>query len=103
MFPIQSSHRAQSQRRLQPHPHPHPDPDALATVRHDLRTPLCVIKGSAQLVARDVGRAPSLTDAERERLHRHLSAINVAVDALTDQIDGLRFGDGAAADPRPNG
>jgi signal transduction histidine kinase len=65
------------------------NPDPLDRVRHDMKSPLAVIKGHAQLAARDIGRFAGLSDAERERLQRHLSAIDRAVDDLAGRIDGL--------------
>lgn len=68
----------------------HTDPDGLAYLRHEMNTPLTVIKGTAQLAARDLGRFPGLSDAERVRLQRHLSTICAAAETLAGQIEGLR-------------
>lgn len=61
--------------------------EALAVVRHDLKTPLCVIKGHAQLVLRDVLRAPGLSEEERARMLARLELIAAAADEAAARID----------------
>jgi signal transduction histidine kinase len=69
-------------------PHADPHPDAFAAFCHDLKGPLTIIKGRAQLALRDVDRFAGLSEAERERLHRHLATIAGAVEEMADRIDG---------------
>ena len=54
--------------------------DARDRRRHELLTPLTVIRGRAFLLARAVRRSPTLGDEERERLLAGLAAIEEAVD-----------------------
>lgn len=70
----------------------HQDADLLAETRHDMRTPLTVIKGTAQLAARDIVRCPALPDPEREKLLARLAVIEAAVAELARQVEELRAG-----------
>jgi signal transduction histidine kinase len=65
----------------------HPDP--LARLRHDLKSPLTIISGRAQLLARAIQRSPSLAEGDREKLLSSLTEIEVAVQRLVIVIDGL--------------
>jgi signal transduction histidine kinase len=64
--------------------------DAADQLRHDLKTPLTIIRGRASLLARAVRRAPSLTDEERTRMLDGVAAIETAVTAMVVAIDALR-------------
>jgi signal transduction histidine kinase len=73
----------------------HPDP--LDHARHGMKTPLTVIKGTAQLAARDVARCRALPDPEREKLLARMAVIEAAVAELARQVDDLRAGGDAEA------
>jgi signal transduction histidine kinase len=64
--------------------------DAADQLRHDLKSPLTIIRGRAYLLARAVRRAPSLTDEERTRMLDGVAAIETAVTAMVVAIDALR-------------
>jgi hypothetical protein len=67
---------------------PPADPRApLDRLRHDLLTPLTVIRGRAYLLGRAVRRSPTLADGERGRLLAELAAIDAAVAALVAVVD----------------
>jgi len=55
---------------------------------HDLKNPLMVIRGRAQLVERAIIRAPDLPEAERVRILHSLAAIEAAVLGIVEMIDG---------------
>ena len=63
--------------------------DPLDRLRHDLRSPLTIIRGRAYLLARTVRRTPSLTEDERTRMLAGVAAIEEAVVAIVAVIDGL--------------
>ena len=61
--------------------------DAFEQLRHDLLNPLATIRGRAQLLTRAVDRSTGIDDAERARLLRGLSAIDLAVLAAVEVLD----------------
>jgi len=63
--------------------------DPFAPIRHDLRTPLAVTAGHAQLLRRDVHRLPGLTDETRDRLAVRADAIEAAARAMAELVDDL--------------
>jgi nitrogen-specific signal transduction histidine kinase len=54
---------------------------------HDLKNPLMVIRGRAQLVERAVQRTAELPEAERMRILNGLAAIDAAVVHIVQMID----------------
>ncbi len=89
---------------------PPADPDAsLDRLRHDVLTPLTVIRGRAYLLERAVRRSPTLADEERERMLAGLAAIEAAVAAVVAVLDeavgddAARAGDAAVHPPRRGG
>lgn len=56
-------------------------------VCHDLKNPLMVIRGRAQLIERAILRSPELPDAERARILHSLTAIDAAVVRIVEMID----------------
>jgi hypothetical protein len=66
-----------------------PDEAAAARdqLRHDLISPLTIISGRAQLLARMIQRSSSLTEPERNTLLDGLATIEAAVRTLVTQID----------------
>lgn len=54
---------------------------------HDLKNPLMVIRGRAQLVERAIMRSTELPDAERTRILHSLAAIDEAVLGIVEMID----------------
>ena len=70
------------------------DADPLALLQHDLRTPLAVVRGQAQLLARVARR---LEGPERERLLAGLGAIDAAATVLAARI--ARMGEGTGEPP----
>ena len=72
--------------------------DALDQLQHDLKTSLTTISGHAQLLARAVRRAPSLTDEERGQMLEALATIEEEVRAMVSLVDALRR-DGADGPP----
>jgi signal transduction histidine kinase len=54
---------------------------------HDLKNPLMVIRGRAQLVERAVQRTAELPEAERMRILNGLAAIDAAVVHIVKMID----------------
>ena len=57
--------------------------------RHDLKTPLSVVLGRAQLLARGVQRSPGLSDEERTKLLQGIAAIEATVHTMVTLIDGM--------------
>jgi signal transduction histidine kinase len=77
---------------------PHGPPDQL---RHDLKSPLTTIYARAQLLARSIRRAPSLTDEERTRMLGGITAIEDAVREMVTVIEGMsNMGDEGRNDPK---
>jgi len=78
--------------------------DVLATVSHDLRQPLTVIKGTVQILSRQIA---NLEIAERERLLDRLERIDSSTTSMTGIINELldvaqlATGQRLALDPRP--
>jgi signal transduction histidine kinase len=70
--------------------------DALAQLHHELKTPLTVIAGRAQLVARAIRRSPTLSEDERAGMLAGLTAIDAGVVQLVAVIEaiGQEPGDG---------
>lgn len=54
---------------------------------HDIKNPLMVIRGRAQLVERTVQRTAELPEPERKQVLASLAAIDVAVLNIVDAID----------------
>jgi signal transduction histidine kinase len=54
---------------------------------HDLKNPLMVIRGRAQLVERAITRSSELPEAERARILHSLAAIEEAVLGIVELID----------------
>lgn len=54
---------------------------------HDLKNPLMVIRGRAQLVERSILRIADLPEAERMRILNGLAAIDAAVVRIVEMID----------------
>ena len=54
---------------------------------HDLKNPLMVIRGRAQLIERAVLRSSGLPEAERARILHSLTAIDEAVLGIVEMID----------------
>jgi signal transduction histidine kinase len=54
---------------------------------HDLKNPLMVIRGRAQLVERAIMRSRELPDADRARILHSLAAIDAAVVGIVGLID----------------
>jgi nitrogen-specific signal transduction histidine kinase len=54
---------------------------------HDLKNPLMVIRGRAQLVERAVMRSTGLPDTERTHILHSLAAIDAAVLGIVEMID----------------
>ena len=86
-----------------------PDPSAAARSQrqHDLLSPLTIISGRAQLLARLVRRSSSLTERERDALLEGLTIILEAVQVQAARIDSFghedrdaRVHDGMAIPPR---
>ena len=63
--------------------------NAADQLRHDLKTPLTVISGQAQLLARAIRRAPSLNDEDRTRLLAGVTTVESAVREMVVAIDGI--------------
>ena len=77
---------------------PHGPHDQL---RHDLKSPLTTIYARAQLLARNIRRAPSLTDEERTRMLAGITVIEGAVREMVTVIERLsNAGDEGRNDPR---
>ena len=57
---------------------------------HDLKNPLMVIRGRAQLVERAILRSTALSTAERAHILHSLTAIDVAVLGIVEMIDDAR-------------
>lgn len=76
---------------MAPADHPSPDlpADALARMHHELKTPVTIIAGRAQLVARAIRRSPSLSNDERAGMLASLAAIDAAVVALVAAIEAI--------------
>jgi len=66
-----------------------PDEAAAARdrLRHDLISPLTIISGRSQLLARMLQRSSSLTEAERSTMLGGLATIEAAVRSLATLID----------------
>lgn len=58
-------------------------------VRHDVCSPLTVIRGNAQLLRRRLAEVPGLSGTEQRRLWRHLTAIEAATAQLAAAVDRL--------------
>ena len=71
---------------------------SLEQLRHDLKTPLITIHGRAQLLARGIRRAQTLSEEERTRMLDGVATIGAMVLAMVALIDALRGegGDGGA-------
>jgi nitrogen-specific signal transduction histidine kinase len=54
---------------------------------HDLKNPLMVIRGRAQLVERAIQRTTELPDAERVRILNSLAVLDDAVVRIVEMID----------------
>ena len=54
---------------------------------HELKNPLMVIRGRAQLVERAIQRTAELPEAERLRILHSLAAIDAAVVRIVEMID----------------
>ena len=54
---------------------------------HDLKNPLMVIRGRAQLVERAILRSTALPEAERAHVLHSLAAIEEAVVGIVEMID----------------
>ena len=54
---------------------------------HDLKNPLMVIRGRAQLVERAILRSTALPEAERTHVLHSLAAIEAAVLGIVEMID----------------
>jgi signal transduction histidine kinase len=63
--------------------------DAADQLRHDLLTPVTTISARIQLLARDIRRAPSLTDAERTRMLTAIASVESALQAMCGVIDAI--------------
>lgn len=79
------------------HPVPTDTPTPRRALPHrpsgrDLRSPLTVIKGHAQLLARDVRCCHELPEAERDRMLARLSIVQCAVDELAAQVADIDGG-----------
>jgi K+-sensing histidine kinase KdpD len=68
--------------------------DPLDQLRHDLKTPLAIIHGRAQLLARAVQRSKSLPEEERAKMLAGLTSIEVTVRAMAARIDAISSDDG---------
>ena len=60
---------------------------------HDLRNPLMVIQGHAQLVERAILRSTEVPEAERARILHSLAAIEEAVVGIVEMIDDTSSSD----------
>jgi signal transduction histidine kinase len=69
-----------------------PDYDALDLLRHDLKSPLTIIRGQAQLLRRRVARFDGLDESDRVWLMERSAHIEAAVLLLVDLIDGIGQG-----------
>lgn len=54
---------------------------------HDLKNPLMVIRGRAQLVGRAIQRTTELPEAERLRILKSLAVLDEAVVRIVEMID----------------
>ena len=54
---------------------------------HDLKNPLMVIRGRAQLVERTIQRTTGLPEAERLRILKSLAVLDEAVVRIVEMID----------------
>ncbi|MFT4040308.1 MAG: hypothetical protein QM692_19165 [Thermomicrobiales bacterium] len=63
-------------------------PERFDEMCHDIRNPLMIIRGRAQLTERLSRRLPDLTETERRRLLTNLAAIEMAVVAIVEVMDG---------------
>jgi signal transduction histidine kinase len=67
--------------------------DATDHLRHDLLTPLTTISGRTQLLARAIGRSPTLAAEERVTMLEGITAIETAVQTLRGVIASIGDGD----------
>lgn len=58
----------------------------LATAAHDLKNPLTIVKGGAQLLRRELSRGDAL---DRDRLAVGLASLDAAATRVSRQVDGL--------------
>ena len=73
--------------------------DALDQLRHDLKSPLIIIHGRAQLLARGIRRAPTLSEEERMRMLDGVATIEAMVLGMVTLIDAIgREGTDGGAD-----
>jgi signal transduction histidine kinase len=63
--------------------------DAHDQLQHDLKAPLTIVYGRAQLLARAIRRSPALSAAERAGMLAGLGTIEAAVLALVATIDTM--------------
>jgi len=63
--------------------------EVFSLVTHDLKNPLTAIKGLAQLLTRQAGRAPGLEEPARKKLVQGLEQIDGLATKMTAQINGL--------------
>ncbi len=71
-----------------PHHGPEGTPcDEFALLRHDLRNPIAVVSGHAQLLRRDAARLVGLTDGDRDRLRARADAIEASAKALAALVE----------------
>jgi nitrogen-specific signal transduction histidine kinase len=69
---------------------------------HDLKNPLMVIRGRAQLIERVINQSVDLPDAERARILHGLAVIDEAVVGIVEMIDDTRPSQ-AVGTPRESG
>lgn len=65
------------------------DDDALDLLRHDLKSPLTVIRGQAHLLRRRAVRFDGVDERDREWLLNCSTQIEAAVILLVGRIDGI--------------
>jgi hypothetical protein len=81
---------------LDPQPSESPE-DRYELLRHELKTPLTVIRGEVFLVRRRLARMDGMTEVDRTWLLDHSARIDVAILDLVARIE--RIGREVGADP----